>query len=320
MTVAVFGSLFNTIDQALTQNISQTAANVGGALAPAIQVSAVLYIVFKGYTLMSGRHHEIMGSVVWNVVRLVLIVTLGTNVGVYDQYVTQFLFVGVPVQLSNALTGQTASNAAGLMDTILNAGIAQSQAIWSQASVMNVASSIWGAMPAIGGALCSAIGEVMILTARIALSLILSLGPLFIAFGLFEATRTWFRAWLNTALDYILLQILTVALAIMLVNTARFVGTGAASASGAVAAAATGAEAAFSIIAIYFVGFFLFLRLPMISAALSSGAGLYGVAFGGGQAKALGGAVSGATAPARAIGRAIGNFGQKSTTISRAQT
>lgn len=271
---SVYASLFSTFDNALTQYISQTAANLAQALAPAVQIAATLYIVFKGYMMLTGKSRELMSVVVWDVIRLVVIVALVTNVGMFDQYVTQLLFVGVPVEIANAIGGgATTSSAAGLMDTILNSGTADGVAIWKSAGMTNMGAWFYGLLPIIGAALCSALGETMILGARVALALILALGPLFIGFALFEPTRGWFRAWLNTAVDFVLLQVLTVALAALLVQSATFAATGA-NANGL---GATTAQGAIAITALYLVGFLLFARLPSISSGLSSGAGLQGV-------------------------------------------
>src|SRR5690606_23995475 len=55
------------------------------------------------------------------------------------------------------------------------------------------------------GAIAAGIGFGVVLVAKVALALLVALGPIFIACALFEATRRYFFGWLSQAVNYLVL-------------------------------------------------------------------------------------------------------------------
>lgn len=127
-----------------------------------------------------------------------------------------------------------------------------------------------------------ALGVSMVLLAiyvfgKIALALILMLGPLFIALLVFRVTQPFFSSWLAVVVNFVLLQVLSIALIGMMISLiSQFI---------------TSAEGSpwyedfiliYRLIGLFALTLYLGLQLPSIAARLSGG----GLALGGGIASA----------------------------------
>ncbi len=152
--------------------------------------------------------------------------------------------------------------------------------------------------------ICCAIAFVEILLARLALSLVILVGPIFIALAMFEPTRRWFWSWLNQAVTYVLLQILIVAVGqLAIALTAQAVKV----MSSNPVASLMGGNLLILVILIVSIAI-LYLRAHSLAAAISGGSaggGLVGMAAGLAMTATRGAAMAtgrGAVA-ARPVGR-----------------
>ncbi|WP_285295826.1 type IV secretion system protein [Aureimonas altamirensis] len=132
------------------------------------------------------------------------------------------------------------------------------------------------------------------LFAKVALALILVLGPIFIALVLFRVTQPFFSSWLAAVVNFVLLQILTVALITLLItlitdyleqSQGQDIGMQ--------------IVMAWRVVGLFALSLYLGLNLPDIAARISGG----GLALGGGLATSAISAIArfpGAGAAARA--------------------
>src|SRR5262249_35472269 len=79
------------------------------------------------------------------------------------------------------------------------------QRISASAGPIDPGSWIIAAAVYVIGALAAAIGFGVVLIAKVALALLVALGPIFIACALFEGSRRYFFGWLSPAVNYIVL-------------------------------------------------------------------------------------------------------------------
>ena len=181
----------------------------GGALGPALTIMLGLFIAFFAIALMLGRTNLSVRSLVPRIVTMGLVITFATSWVAYQSVVWN-LFVGTPDYLASVLTGtqgsatqtfadkidvvftavQQASDAAGGAPAANGEQAAQQTA--EQISAFSPKGMLWI------GALLLLLGTVGVLvTARIALALLVALGPIFVVMGLFESTRGLFTGWLK---------------------------------------------------------------------------------------------------------------------------
>lgn len=173
----------------------------GGVLLPALTGVLTLYIIFFAISLLTGRSRIGISALTPRMMTLGLVLTFTTSWVAY-QSVVWSLAVGAPDQIASVLMGTRGSATqifADRVDLIFRA----------IAEVGDSTSGQAGATPAVSGsftpanlmwlgALLLLLGTVGVLvTARIALAVLLALGPIFILFGLFSGTRGLCAGWLR---------------------------------------------------------------------------------------------------------------------------
>lgn len=178
---AAFGRLFGT----------------DGALLPALVILLTLYIAFFGFALMTGRSRLGMGSLIPRMVTLGMVLTFATSWIAWHNVVWN-LAVGAPDWITGVLMGTSGSSTqifAGKIDVVMSAVIEATNAAGQGAEAANTFSPpglLW-----LGGTLLL-LGTVGVLaTAKIALAILLGLGPVFVVLALFTSTRGLFVGWLK---------------------------------------------------------------------------------------------------------------------------
>jgi type IV secretion system protein VirB6 len=177
---AAFGRLFGT----------------DGALMPALTILLTLYIAFFAISLMTGRSRIGISALTPRMVTIGLVLTFTTSWVAYQGFVWS-LAVGGPDQLAALLTGTDGSATqvfAEKIDVVFSALVDASpqEATEGANSTFSPPGLLWF------GATLLLLGTVGILaTTKIALAILLALGPVFVVLALFPATRGLFTGWLK---------------------------------------------------------------------------------------------------------------------------
>jgi len=177
-----------------------------GALMPALTIILTLYIAFFALSLLAGRSRLSIPALTPKMLTLGLVLTFATSWIAYSQVVWN-LAVGAPDQLAAILMGARGSATqifADRIDIVMGAIGEISQAAGGgqgaeQAAAQGAASGsftpgnlMWLA------ALLLLLGTVgVLITARIALAVLLALGPVFVVLALFAPTRGLTAGWLR---------------------------------------------------------------------------------------------------------------------------
>jgi len=177
MTAAAFGSLFAP----------------GGGLELALTILLTLYVGFFGVSLMLGRSNLSLRALVPRMVTIGVILAFATSWIAFRSVVWN-LFIATPDYLATLLTrsdGSATLAFAGKLDVVFQA-VQQASAGQENFEAFSPPGLMWL------GAILLLLGTVGILvTARIALALLVALGPIFVVLALFDGTRGLFAGWLK---------------------------------------------------------------------------------------------------------------------------
>lgn len=174
----------------------------GGALGPALTILLGLFIAFFAIALMLGRTNLSVRSLVPRILTLGLVITFATSWVAYQSVVWN-LAIAAPDYLASVLTGAQGSATttfADKIDVVFLAVQQATEAAGGQANGQNAAEITAFSPQGILwlGALLFLLGTVGVLvTARIALALLIALGPIFVVMALFNSTRGLFTGWLK---------------------------------------------------------------------------------------------------------------------------
>jgi len=167
-----------------------------GALLPALTILLTLYVAFFAFSLITGRSRIGVSALTPRMITLGLVLTFATSWIAY-QGVVWNLAVGAPDQIAGVLMGTSGPATqifAGKIDAVLSVLLEATgqQSTESVASTFSPPGLLW-----LGGTLLL-LGTVGVLaTAKIALSVLLALGPMFVVLALFRGTRGLFTGWLK---------------------------------------------------------------------------------------------------------------------------
>lgn len=164
-----------------------------GQLAFALTVLLGLYVGFFGISLMLGRANLSVRALLPKMMTLGLVLTFATS---FVAFSTIFynIFIGGPDQIAGILTGTQGSATATFaqkLDVVFLA-IQQASGPTTNINAFSPPGMMWL------GAMLLLLGTVgLLVTARIALALLLAVGPIFVVLALFNGTRGLFTGWLK---------------------------------------------------------------------------------------------------------------------------
>mgnify|MGYP001320587518 FL=1 len=165
----------------------------GGALVTALTIMLTLYVAFFAIQLVTGRSTLGVSTLTPKMLRIGLVLTFVTSWIAY-QAVFWNIFVLGPDWLAGILTGDDGSATqtfASKVDVVFTA-VQQASQGKEDIETFSPAGMMWM------GALLFMLGTVGVLvTARIALALLVALGPIFLVLALFDGTRGLFVGWLK---------------------------------------------------------------------------------------------------------------------------
>jgi type IV secretion system protein VirB6 len=165
-----------------------------GQLTLALTLMLVLYVSFFALSLMLGRSSLGVRALLPKVITMGLVMGFATS---FVAFSTIFynIFIGGPDQIAGILTGTQGESATAVfaqkLDVVFMA-IQQASGDTKDIAAFSPPGMMWM------GAMLLLLGTVgLLVTARIALALLLAVGPIFVVLALFEGTRGLFTGWLK---------------------------------------------------------------------------------------------------------------------------
>lgn len=266
-----YSELFNKLNTALTSYISDVSTSIIGTIGPVAAQLLVLYFIIHGIALMRGLIEEPITDFIMRVVRLSLILGIALNVGYYNGQVVNFLW-NSPEALASYVSGNsyTGNNSMLFLDNLMSKVYDLGQVFWDYSSGMTsvdlgpkiVAILVW-----LAGLIVTAYGAFLFVLAKMALAVLLGIGPIFIMLLMFEGTKRFFESWLGQALNYLMVVVLTsgaVKLILTIIETYLPNATVVAGETGSISAAIP--AIGFSVI-----GALVMMQLSSVASALGGG-------------------------------------------------
>ena len=217
-----FGEFQAWLNGLLVNYMADTLATVARTLQPMLITLAALYVAVWGYLQATGAIEQPFVAGLKRIGTIALVLGVGLKLWLYQQAVVDTFFVA-PGQLAAAIVG--AGDPVTVVDQILFTGGDAAQALLEKGGILNgnLAYTMAGYFVYVMVAAVALYTMFLLCLSRVALSVLLALGPLFFALLLFEQTRRFFEAWTAQLANYGFITILTVlivSLLLQLVTTA----------------------------------------------------------------------------------------------------
>lgn len=229
-----FFAEFNTwLNGLLAGYIGDNTARIAAALEPAIVTLGVVYVMVWGYLQLTGQIEEPFIGGVKKILVLAVILGCALNLWLYNSLIVDTFF-NAPAQLGAVIVG--AYDPVNIVDQILFDGGDAANLLLQKGGLLDGNFAYY--LAGIGVYLIiglTGIYAIFLLTlSRLALSVLLALGPLFIGLLLFESSKRFFEAWLAQLANYALISILTVLVAALMLHVVTVAAQQAVSTGGAI--------------------------------------------------------------------------------------
>jgi type IV secretion system protein VirB6 len=260
----VFSFVDGQFKSPLETFISSGTANIAAWVSGPLTAALTLYVVLYGYLVLRGSVQEPILEFAFRAMKLAIIVMLVRNASEYQTYVTGLFFETLPKEISEALNSGTAPSAS-TFDSLLDKGQKGAQEIWARASwPVDIVTGIGGMMVIGASFIVAAIGYIVSLYARLALAIVLAIGPIFIALAMFQPTRRFTESWIAQLANFVILQVLVVAIGSLLITCVDTTFTAIESYSDVL-------MRPIALCAICLAALYVFYQLPGIASALAAG-------------------------------------------------
>ncbi|OPY76830.1 MAG: Type IV secretion system protein VirB6 [Syntrophorhabdus sp. PtaU1.Bin153] len=277
-----FESAGTSIDGALDAFVSTTSSNMITGIGGLVLAGVTLYFTVYGYMVMFGHIQEPFFEFLKKAGKILLVVSLALGVGSYQSNIVDS-FRGLESGLSTIVQNGSASNVYQILDNTLREGLLLAQKAFENAnnsSVMTAFGTVagWfltGLIISLATLMITAVAAGYIILAKVALSMLFGIGPIFIMCLLFPPVVRFFDAWAGQVITYTLVIVLmatAMAFALKIFNgTVSQIDFNAATSE---AGSLNMVSAGFELLAIVLALMIVVFQIPTIAAALGGGFGL----------------------------------------------
>ena len=213
-----FFAEFNTWLTALLDDyIHQYTLQMATLLEPALVTLGTLYVLIWGFLHIAGRIEEPVLEGLKRIAILALVFGVGLDLWLYDTVIVE-TFYRAPAALAGNLVG--ANDFVTIVDTILFQGDDVATALLAKAGILHGNFSFYLAALAVYVVIgITALYTMFLLTlSRIALSVLLAIGPLIIPLFLFQSTRRFVEAWFAQLATYAFVAVLAGLVAALMMH------------------------------------------------------------------------------------------------------
>ena len=196
----------DTITLGYTAKAYQAVVN---AHATELRLMLVAYFAIYGVAVLQGFVPLTMGALAKHVLKAGLVFSIATNWGTFTIYCYN-LFTSGPDDLMGALVG--GANPSAQLGVVFDRGMSSASLIYENAGKFDMGQMSVAFVLMISTVLLTAYALFLLILSKLGLAVLLSLGPIFIPFALWPATKGLFQSWLHYLINYALIPVLTLGL------------------------------------------------------------------------------------------------------------
>ncbi len=212
----MFDTLFTFIDQIVTQNIANMVGVFTSTITPLLGACVILYALYLAYqSLYEPQNLVIMESMKF-IGSLAVVTTIALGTSWYLANIVPAV-LGSGDQIAQALLGSPSGGGGASLQAMFETMLKNMEIMYSKIDVELMQPKTWmdsmliwlqmfliilGFVPFLG------VATAYLLVAKIMVSFLLIIGPLFIMMAFFPSTRSFFQAWTGQCFNYTLLSIM----------------------------------------------------------------------------------------------------------------
>ena len=256
----VYTFLYKNINDSIINTVFSQILRISGIIQAPLSVAMTLYIVLYGWMILRGDVEEPMTVSLKRCLKLAIIWYVLIKPLFFWQIFGKVMLHTLPNDIITAITGKLAGNP---VDAYASHGFQAAGNMWRAAEWYEIGTILFAGIVVISTALSSVAAFFIFAMSDMATAMLLILAPFFICLLLYERTNRWFDGWLSALVTFVLLKILLISLLSLVHKILEDMMK-----------LSDGWETmvlGVNVLIVYFVGFFIFLKLYDIAASIGGG-------------------------------------------------
>jgi type IV secretion system protein VirB6 len=193
-------------DQVTADFVTSVFGPVANAVSTPLWAAVTLFVALYGYMVMTGQIQHLYQTAFRNILLVGFVTYTALNWDWFGYFYD--VFTKSPDMFSSTLSLGRNSNT--VLDELYSRGIDTAFSIWTRSGWDMV---IWGlgAVVFIITICLVAFAVFLLLLVKLLVAVTLAMGPIFVAFCLFDSTRQWFKNWIGSLVTLVIFQLVIYA-------------------------------------------------------------------------------------------------------------
>lgn len=197
------------VDSTLLSYTSNAFANLASSNASSLRLMLVLYVAVFGVLVWYGAVRLSMAQIVKHLLTAMGVFVLATSWGAFSVLFYEVFTNGPDGVVGALVAGGSKGSASETLGTVFDRGMEAAKNVWDKSGLTDPVPALVGIVVYVGTLLLVGIALFLLVFAKLALAVLLALGPLFIMLYLFQPTRTFFDGWIRQLATFALVPALT---------------------------------------------------------------------------------------------------------------
>jgi type IV secretion system protein VirB6 len=218
--VTIYTDSLRYINAVCESYVGENVASVARVIGPLAVAMLTLYVALWGFASMRGLIKEPANEFINRVITIAVVLGIGFNLANYNTLITNTFLRGPDELVAGLASSNGAAGVLSGLDAMLQQGFDVGARYWAKAGVLHgdfgmyvVAGFVWATTIVV-----TAYGFFLMALSKVALTLIVGIGPLFFVGLLFQATAGFFNSWLRQMANYFLIPVLVVMVNLLIMK------------------------------------------------------------------------------------------------------
>lgn len=201
------------VDMTINAFVNKAFVNLGGYVNGLIITVATLYIMNFGSQVLYHKVTLELMTVVRTLSFLIVIMTLTTHWPMYHLFIYN-IFTNEPVHLGQYLLGG-ADNSVSVVNQLWTQGCLAGGKLFASGGLNNLSYYVYGMAILVVTFMNAFYALCLFVMAKMAVAVLLAIGPVFLLFLLWDSTREMASGWFKALLNYALIPVITTSILLL---------------------------------------------------------------------------------------------------------
>ncbi len=229
-SATLYGDSLQYVNAVCESYIGENVAAVAQIVGPFAVTTLTLYVVLWGFASIRGLIKEPLSDFVSRVITISVVFAIGLNVATYNILITNTFLRGPDEFVAGLARSSGPNGVVNGLDAMLQQGLDLGGRFWAKAGILDGDFGLYfiAIFVFFTAIVVTAYAFFLLALSKVALTVLVGIGPLFFIGLLFQSTSGFFNSWLRQMANYFLVPILVVMVNLLVLKLFGRAASGAA--------------------------------------------------------------------------------------------